>query len=180
LLASCTEDGSDSAGSAPVRLIERDPANGERPALIIGSKEFTEQFILAEIYAQALKAAGFRVTRRTVAGSEVPEKAPRDAGQAYEKVRSHLAKDGLAALPPTPFSNSNGFAMRQEDANSLGVTTLSGLRDKAEGSGNAPELRPGAQRGPLTSCCAHRLDAACRAAGQSPAWWVAGAAATRP
>jgi len=112
--------------------------------------------------------------------SEVPEKAPRDAGQAYEKVRSHLAKDGLAALPPTPFSNSNGFAMRQEDANSLGVTTLSGLRDKAEGSGNAPELRPGAQRGPLTSCCAHRLDAACRAAGQSPAWWVAGAAATRP
>jgi len=52
--------------------------------------------------------------------SEVPEKAPRDAGQAYEKVRSHLAKDGLAALPPTPFSNSNGFAMRQEDANSLG------------------------------------------------------------
>lgn len=75
MLASCTEDGSDSAGSAPVRLIERDPADGERPALIIGSKEFTEQFILAEIYAQALKAARFRVTRRTVAVTSGPRGA---------------------------------------------------------------------------------------------------------
>jgi glycine betaine/choline ABC-type transport system substrate-binding protein len=160
LLSACTEDDSDSAASAAMRLIERDPANAERPPLVIGSKAFTEQFILAEIYVQALEAAGFRVTRRTVAGDEraayrelkqndihaypeyigtaltslyreVPEAVPRDAGQAYEKARGHFAEDGLTALPPTPFSNSNGFAMRQEDAIGLGVTTLSGLIDKA-------------------------------------------------
>jgi hypothetical protein len=33
-------------------------------------KAFTEQFIIAEIYVQALRAAGFQVTRRTVAGDE--------------------------------------------------------------------------------------------------------------
>jgi glycine betaine/choline ABC-type transport system substrate-binding protein len=161
LLSACTEDGSNGAGSAPVRRIEPDPANAGRAALVIGSKAFTEQFILAEIYVQALRAAGFQVTRRTVAGDERaghrelkqqgihaypeytgtaltslygerPEAVPRDPRQAYEKARGHFAEDGLAALPPTPFSNSNGFAMRQEDASSLGLTTLSGLRGKAQ------------------------------------------------
>jgi hypothetical protein len=70
LLPACTGDGSDRTGSAPVRRIERDPANAERPAPVIGSKAFTKQFIIAEIYVQALRAAGFQVTRRTVAGDE--------------------------------------------------------------------------------------------------------------
>jgi glycine betaine/choline ABC-type transport system substrate-binding protein len=159
-LSSCTGDGGDRAESAPLQLIERDPANAERPALVIGSKGFTEQLILAEIYVQALRAAGFRATSRTAEGDpraayrelrrneihaypeytgtalttlyrELPEKVPRDARQAHEQARSRFAEDGLVALPPTPFSNSNGFAMRQEDASGLGVTTLSGLRDEA-------------------------------------------------
>lgn len=163
VLPACTGDGggSDSAGSGPARRIQRDPANAERPAIVIGAKEFTEQFILAEIYVQALKAAGYRVTHRTIAGDEraasrelrqngihaypeytgtaltslygeAPEKVPRDARQAYEQARRRFAGDGLTALPPTPFTNSNGFAMRQEDATSLGVTTLSSLSGKAQ------------------------------------------------
>jgi len=31
----------------------------------VGSKNFTEQFVVAEIYAQALEAAGFKVERKT-------------------------------------------------------------------------------------------------------------------
>jgi osmoprotectant transport system substrate-binding protein len=38
-------------------------AEGSRGTLRIGSKNFTEQFILAEMYAQALEARGYRVER---------------------------------------------------------------------------------------------------------------------
>jgi osmoprotectant transport system substrate-binding protein len=98
------------------------PANAERPALIIGSKGFTEQLILAEIYVQALRAAGYRASSRTAEGSEraaytelrgngihaypeytgtaltslyreSPEEVPRDGQQAYEQP--------AAGSPPT-------------------------------------------------------------------------------
>jgi glycine betaine/choline ABC-type transport system substrate-binding protein len=145
---------------AVARLIEHDPENGRRPPLAIGSKGFTEQLVLAEIYAQAFDAAGYRVTvappvadgREAVAElergridaypeyigtaltslyDEAVEDVPRAVDQAYGEARAAFAEDGLTALPPTPFSNSNGFAMRQEDTETLAITTLSGLRDRA-------------------------------------------------
>ena len=50
-------------------LIEANPDNG-RISLTIGSKNFTEQFILGEIYAQALEAAGYDVSTDLNLGSE--------------------------------------------------------------------------------------------------------------
>jgi Substrate binding domain of ABC-type glycine betaine transport system len=63
VLWSCGDEKEADHRPASARLIERDPANTERPVLVLGSKRFTEQLILVEIYAQALKAAGFRVRR---------------------------------------------------------------------------------------------------------------------
>jgi glycine betaine/choline ABC-type transport system substrate-binding protein len=146
---------------AVARLIERDPGNAGRPPLAIGSKSFSEQLVLAEIYAQALDAAGYRVsvappvaderaalshlergridaypeyigTALTSLYGESVEDVPRDVERAYVEARAAFAEDGLTALPPTPFSNSNGFAMRQEDADTLAVNALSGLEDRAE------------------------------------------------
>jgi glycine betaine/choline ABC-type transport system substrate-binding protein len=161
MLSACGDDRSGRDRPASVRLIQRDPANADRPALVIGSKAFSEQFILAAIYAQALEAGGFRVTRRppaederaayrdlkrgeihaypeytgtalTTLYGEASERVPRDGLKAYEQARRRFAGDVLAALPPTPFSNSNGFAMRREAADTLGVTTLSSLTDEAQ------------------------------------------------
>jgi glycine betaine/choline ABC-type transport system substrate-binding protein len=50
-------------------LIEKDPANGD-VRITVGSKNFTEQFVLGEIYAQALEAAGYKVRKRLDLGSE--------------------------------------------------------------------------------------------------------------
>ena len=50
-------------------LIEENPENNG-VALTIGSKNFTEQFILGEIYAQALEAAGYDVSTDLNLGSE--------------------------------------------------------------------------------------------------------------
>jgi glycine betaine/choline ABC-type transport system substrate-binding protein len=160
LLPACGDQKEADNRPARARLIERDPANAERPMLVLGSKGFTEQLILVEIYSQALEAAGYRVRR----GREVPsaraalaaltsgeidgypeytgtalnslfgedlEDLPKDPARAYTQARTGFAREGLVALPPTPFENSNGFAMLREAARNLGVTTLSGLEGEA-------------------------------------------------
>jgi len=43
---------------------------GDGPSVTVGSKNFTEQFVLAELYGQALRAEGFNVDIRTNLGSE--------------------------------------------------------------------------------------------------------------
>ena len=43
---------------------------GGGPSITVGSKDFTEQFILGELYAQALEANGFSVEKKLNLGSE--------------------------------------------------------------------------------------------------------------
>src|SRR5213592_1894928 len=79
LLAGCGGGGDEPAQSSKAspsaapepKLIQRDPANAAT-TLTIGSKNFTEEFILGEIYAQALKAGGYKVRKRLDYGSEIP------------------------------------------------------------------------------------------------------------
>ncbi|MFL5845248.1 MAG: glycine betaine ABC transporter substrate-binding protein [Solirubrobacteraceae bacterium] len=130
------------------------------PEMKVGSKNFTEQFILGEIYAQSLQAAGYKVSKQLDLGSEqiaykalksgkidaYPEytgtmltsfykvdiaDVPKDPQEAYEQAKSDAAEDDVTALPQTPFTDSNGFAMTQAKADELGVENLSDLSDKA-------------------------------------------------
>ena len=73
-IAACggDDESSDEAASpsgATGALIEEDPANNGK-SITIGSKNFTEQFVLGEIYSQAFEAAGFDVTKELNLGSE--------------------------------------------------------------------------------------------------------------
>jgi glycine betaine/choline ABC-type transport system substrate-binding protein len=115
-------------------VIKRDPANAGK-TITVGSKNFTEQFILGEIYAQSLEAAGFKVKKELNLGSEqVAYKAlkagqvdgypeytgtsltsffgvktkdvPRNPDQAYEQAKREYAKEGITALPRTSFENT--------------------------------------------------------------------------
>src|SRR3954451_21900867 len=61
--------GDTSSSSAASKTIEANPAN-EGKKVTIGSKNFTEEFILGQIYAQALKAAGYSVKTQLNLGSE--------------------------------------------------------------------------------------------------------------
>ena len=61
LLAACGNVG-DSGGSQE--------GGGGGPTITVGSKNFTEQYILGELYAQALEANGFNVEKRLDLGSE--------------------------------------------------------------------------------------------------------------
>ncbi|UGS36655.1 glycine betaine ABC transporter substrate-binding protein [Capillimicrobium parvum] len=132
-----------------------------KTTVTVGSKNFTEQKVLGEVYAQALAAAGYKVNTELNLGDEktalkalndgqidgypeytgtallsffnVPtDKLPKDPAAAFDQVKADFAKDGIAALPPTPFTSSNEVALTQEKAKALGVTNISDLKGKAQ------------------------------------------------
>src|SRR3954463_9753425 len=138
--------------------IKANSANSSK-SVTIGSKNFTEEFILGQIYAQALKAAGYSVKTELNLGSEqiaykavksgqvdaYPEytgtaltsffkkkatDVPHDEQKAYEEAKAEFAKEGLTALPTTPFTDSNGVGMLKSKADSLGISTISDLKGK--------------------------------------------------
>jgi len=143
-------------------LIEADPAN-EGKTLTIGSKNFAEQYILGEIYAQGLEAAGFTVKKQLDLGSEqialkalqsgritaYPEYTgtaltsfydvkiddiPRDAQASFDLLAKEAQADKLTAQPQTPFQNTFVVTSTKETAEKLGnPKTLTELA-KAGGS----------------------------------------------
>jgi glycine betaine/choline ABC-type transport system substrate-binding protein len=162
LLAACGDDdkSSTSSGSTDAKVIERNPDNAGKQ-LTVGSKNFTEQFILGEIYAQALQAAGYEVKKDLNLGSEQialkalkggdvdaypeytstaltsffdiqPQDIPKDAQQAVEESQAKFAQEGLIAYAPTPFTSANAVGMLKKKADELGVKTVSDLKGKSE------------------------------------------------
>jgi glycine betaine/choline ABC-type transport system substrate-binding protein len=157
-LAACGDDsGSGSSdntpaagdGGAGANVIARDPANASKGTITVGSKNFTEQFILGEIYAQTLEAQGYKVRRRLNLGSEqVAYKAlkggsidmypeytgtaltsffkvktadvPKDADEAYQQAKAQYAKNNITALPHTPFQNTFIIASTKKTAQKAG------------------------------------------------------------
>src|SRR5215216_257918 len=76
-LAGCGGSGESDGGgggsrppAAASKEIRANPANA-KTTLTIASKNFTEQFILGEIYAQALEAGGYKVHKRLDYGPDL-------------------------------------------------------------------------------------------------------------
>ena len=67
--SSSSTSGDTSATGSTDNLIQSNPDNGQID-LTIGSKNFTEQYILGEIYAQGLAAAGYNVDTDLNLGDE--------------------------------------------------------------------------------------------------------------
>jgi osmoprotectant transport system substrate-binding protein len=127
--------------------------------IVVGSKNFTEQLILGELFAQMLEQrcrapvdrrfylAGTYICQQAILAGRIdvyPEytgtalaavlkqKASGDASQVYEEVkRDYLQKFDLDVLPPLGFNNSFAMVMRGEDARQLGLTKLSQLASEA-------------------------------------------------
>jgi osmoprotectant transport system substrate-binding protein len=146
-------------GSGGARIASN-PENGS-VSLTIGSKNFPEQEILGEIYAQALSAAGYKAKSELNLGSETvalktlkagqisgypeyastaltsffefePEEVPSDATEAWEKANKEFEKEGLTAFKPTPFASANAVGTTREKAEELGLKTVSDLKGKSE------------------------------------------------
>lgn len=126
--------------------------------LTVASRDIVEEVVLAEIYAQALEAAGYKVRRnlRLPSGpppfdreneaiSGYPEHlnlalkdvakfkgdVPGDPAQAYELAKELLEERGLTAFPPTAFSRSKAVGMLRKTAAERRLKTLSDLKGQA-------------------------------------------------
>lgn len=129
--------------------------------IMVGSKDFTEQFIVAEMYAQILEEAGFTVERKlNLGGTPIAHEAIlnndidlypeytstglltvlkmdslQDAQEIYTTVRDAYEEQfSLTWLTPSPFNNTQALAMTPETAEAYGIETYSDL------SRSAPEL----------------------------------------
>lgn len=160
LLASCVQTGSPRSRSAPVEPRTTD--------IVVGSFNFAESELLADLYSEALRSAGYPVQRLTNVGSrEVMEPAleqgeidivPEYVGTALtfldpsypplasvELARSALARAfasrGIWVLDPAPGQNRNEIVVTAETAREHGLRDISDLRrvDQSMSFGGPPE-----------------------------------------
>jgi osmoprotectant transport system substrate-binding protein len=126
-----------------------------KPAVVIGDKNFTEQFVLGQLYLQALQAEGFNVSvNRNIGATDVTVQALstgrialypeyldtwvaavagyhrpfRSAGAAYQAGQRYALAHGFELLDPTPFSDTEAIAVTVGYANANQLGTIGDLR----------------------------------------------------
>jgi osmoprotectant transport system substrate-binding protein len=137
--------------------------SGPKP-IRVGSKNFSEQVLLGEIVAQALEARGVSVSRKLDLGgtfvchaalvSDELDLYPEYTGTAYTAILHEKPDSDPAAVrlrvagayrkrwnlvwaPPLGFENTFALVVRREDAQRLGLRTISDLAARGQ------SLRPG-------------------------------------
>lgn len=144
-------DGGDTVATATTPAVKQEPG----PPIRIGTKDFTEEFILGELYSQALRAKGFKVQLNSnIGSSEVTYQAlangsldmypeyvgtllseiakvtnrPRSPAAAYVKAKQIQERKGFTLLAATPFSDSEALAVTPAYARRHNVRTIADLK----------------------------------------------------
>jgi osmoprotectant transport system substrate-binding protein len=173
--AACGGDDDDEGeGEAAATATETTEAGaGEKPKITLGTKNFTEEFILGELYKQALEAKGFDVTLKSNIGStEIIDKAltsgeinmyPEYTGTAltvvfgaagsedsaeatYDAAKAKYEERGQTLLEMTPFSDSDAIAVLKKTADKSGLKAVGDLKKVPNLTlGGQPEFRTRAQ-----------------------------------
>lgn len=161
-VAACGDDDDDEGdgGGESASKIESNPDNSGIE-ITVGSKNFTEQFILGEVYAQALEAAGYTVKKDLNLGSEQialkaleedqidgypeytataltsffdvePQDVPPDAATAAQESEADFQNLNLVAFAPAPYESANAVGLTKAKADELGVTKVSELAGKSQ------------------------------------------------
>ncbi len=127
------------------------------PAIVIGSQDFGESLILAEIYSQALSEAGYDARMQALGGfrdlvftsfdsgdinftaeyaasaleflNDFAGEATSDIADTAAKLEAELGSRDLVALAPSPAVDSNSFVVTAETAERLGLSSVSDLTE---------------------------------------------------
>ena len=130
------------------------PGKG-KPAVTIGTKDFTEEFILGNLYAQALEAKGYKVNlKENIGATEITDKAltsgtidayPEYTGETTATVfgknklyksaeetasdaKALYEKRGQVVSDPTPFEDVDAIATTKEFAQKNGLSEVGDLK----------------------------------------------------
>src|SRR6266705_4963933 len=126
--------------------------------VVIGSKKFTESYVLGEIAKRSLSEAGISIEHRQGMGGTIILWEALRSGQidlypeytgtitqeilkrtdqlTFEQIASELGKVGIGVTEPLGFNNTYALVMLRSRAQKLGLRTVSDLR-------NHPELKLG-------------------------------------
>jgi len=139
------------ASYAAVPNADRYNISGEGQRVIVGSKDFTESVILAEILSQMLEKKGVAVERQFELAGNLPHDGlmsgqidvyPEYTGTAFTTILKHdpisdpqvvydqtkaeyEAKFGLTVSPPLGFSNGFAILVREKTAKDNGLKSIS-------------------------------------------------------
>ncbi|MGE5690915.1 MAG: glycine betaine ABC transporter substrate-binding protein [Pseudomonadota bacterium] len=167
LAAGCGgDDESSSTTAAGTGASATDTAGGgKKPKIVLGTKNFTEQYILGELYRQALEAKGYDVTLKSDIGSTeiidtaltsgqinvypeytgtaltvvFGEPGSKDTAQAtYDEAKARYEERGQTLYAMTPFSDSDAIAVTIDTARTYSLKTLEDLK-------KVPDLTLGGQ-----------------------------------
>jgi len=122
--------------------------------IVIGSKKFTESYVLGEIAKRSLADAGIPAEHRQGMGGTIilwqalrggqidaypeytgtiaQEILKSDRSLSLDEIRESLAKFGVGTTEPLGFNNTYAFVMRRSEAQRVGVRTISDLRKHPE------------------------------------------------
>jgi osmoprotectant transport system substrate-binding protein len=160
---------STTSSTAPASTSASSKAGAGKPPVVIGDKNFTEEYILGDLYAQALQAKGYKVTLKpNIGSSEITYKAltsgqidmypeytgvivsviagntspPHSAQQTYSEAKAYVEKHGLTLLNPTPFYDTDAMGTLKSFATKHHLTTISDLKQFGHSLtlGGAPEF----------------------------------------
>jgi osmoprotectant transport system permease protein len=130
---------------------------GHGPRYVVGAKNFSEQYILAELMANRLQRAGARVERKEDLGSAVAYRAlaageldvyvdysgtlwtnvlgrkdnPGRAAVLAQLTAELKRRDGVTVLGSLGFENAYALVMRPDRAHALGIASLDDLARQA-------------------------------------------------
>jgi osmoprotectant transport system substrate-binding protein len=143
-VSGCAPGGNPSAGGS-----------GAKPSITLGSTNFSEQLIVAELYAQALEANGYTIARKFDLGSRAivapalasgqidmyPEylasylafltndqtQASSDPATTYANLQAAVKAKDITALQYAPAQDQNGFAVTKATADKYKLSKISDL-----------------------------------------------------
>ena len=170
LTACGSSDDSTSTSATSTPSAANDQPGKGKPAVTIGDKNFTEQYVLGELYAQALRAKGYTVkVKSNIGSSEIIDKAltsgkldmypeytgvilselahqkqrPGDPDEAYADAKKFEEGRGFTMLDKTPFFDSDALAVKPDFASKNGLESVADLKKLGKGLklGAPPEFK---------------------------------------
>jgi osmoprotectant transport system substrate-binding protein len=125
-----------------------------KPTVVLGTKNFNEQYVLGQLYKQALQAKGFTVKyKENIGSSELidksltsgqinmyPEytgtivqniahkKAPKSAQATYLSAKKFEEGRGFTLLKMTPFNDTDGFGLLTSTAKKYNLKTIADVK----------------------------------------------------
>jgi len=168
-LAACGGDDDSSSGGSQKSSSSSDQPGKGKPAVTLGTKDFTEEFVLGELYKQALEAKGYKVKlKKNIGATEIIDKAltsgqidgypeylgvsvavvarkdiiPKSDQQTYDLAKSFYEKRGQTISQQTPFFDVDAIATTKDFATKNSLKSVADLKKlKSFTVGARPEFK---------------------------------------